>query len=160
VKSHQPKPSAMMWCLRIAAVCIPLLVVLGTAESQTVPGATGQIVPTVPPGNPPDGKGRTSYWSGTGWNNPGVAGCHWEVPKNKNAPRRVFGESCQNNVMLIEHTPGEVGGQPHPHENDVGKPILVNCTNWCRQTKKGNQGVCRTVNGPPPCNQSARCECN
>ena len=147
---------------RILAVCIPVLMLLTSAQgqhSEPSPGAKGM------PGvqgtiefKPTDWKGNvTTYWKDSDGIDPGVAGCHIGVAQAGRPNGRFFGEACQSDLILIESNPGK--NKIHPHTNDLGHPDTFDCKAWCIGAKRTQGGVCRAVSGPPPCATSARCEC-
>jgi hypothetical protein len=147
---------------RILAVCLPVLMLLTSAQAQHsepsdgakgMPGAQGTIE-----FKPTDWKGNvTTYWKDSDGINPGVAGCHIGVTKAGKRNGRSFGEACQSDRILIESNPGK--DEIHPHTNDLGHPDTFDCNAWCIGAKKTQGGVCKAVSGPRPCATSARCEC-
>jgi len=163
--------AAIAWFLRILAVCIPILMSVHVAQGETVKGTIGtkDLKGSDIPGAPPNGVGLSSKWNGWGWDNPGVAGCHIEVPNDPKKKGRVFGESCEKDAqgrttrILIETTPGHDGRQPHTHTNDVGHPLRVDCARWCVEERKGKFGLCQPLPANSPNNKcaapSARCLC-
>jgi len=167
--------------LLILPVCITLLMLLNGAQGQeNIKGYLGEkVIQGTEFGKAPEGVGKDSCWKGSGTNNPGEAGCHEEVLKD-GSRGRVFGESCEGNNILIDHTPGHPwkSGQrkcppgQHVHEGDVGKPSKFDCNVFCGGNPNLKKGVCQTVGtgapgvppAPQPCQQlgktSARCVCN
>jgi hypothetical protein len=147
---------------RILAVCIPVLMLLASAQAQHLepsagakgmPGAQGTIE-----FKPTDWKGNVkTYWKDSDGIRPGVAGCHIGVTRAGKRNGRFFGEACQSDQILIESNPGK--GKIHPHTGDLGHPDTFDCNAWCIGAKKTQGGVCKAVSGPSPCATSARCEC-
>ena len=164
----QSKPvtrSAVVKRLFLAlAVCVPVLLVFSLAQgqhrgppsqgAQGMPGAMGTIEYRPPDWRP----GGITFWYDTDGVDPGVPGCHIGVVDGSGTPNgRTFGEACADGRVLIESNPGV--RQIHGHNEDTGHTDTFDCHAWCVGMRRGQTGICRAVAGPPPCAQSAVCEC-
>ena len=102
-------------------------------------------------------QGVTTYWKDSDGVAPGMAGCHLGTNASGQRNNRQFGEACRHgNAELIESNPKI--NELHAHQNDLGHPDVFSCAAWCRGTGHSG-GSCVTTNGPPPCQQSAWCQC-
>ncbi len=128
--------------------------------AKGMPGATGIIIfqpedwmgtceNLVPPG-------PTTWWVDSDGIAPGVAGCHVGTDAHGEENDRWFGEACLGSGLLVESNPG--AGELHSHSNDVGHPDTFDCRLWCRGMGH-DDGGCEMVEGPDPCEESARCTC-
>ncbi len=129
--------------------------------AKEMPGAMGTIIfqpadweGTCENLQPP---GPTTWWVDSDGIAPGLAGCHVGTDADGEPNGRQFGEACLESGLLVESNPGV--GELHSHGNDVGHPDTFDCDLWCQGTGHAG-GECITVEGPPPCEQSARCVCS
>ena len=127
------------------------------ASSEPSPGAKGM------PGaagtfefKPTDWmEGTTSWWKDSDGVDPGKPGCHIGTDEKGEPNRRMFGEACLPDGMLVESNPG--ADELHSHKNDVGHPDKFDCNAWCVGMGSA-KGAC-VVAAAPPCEQSAMCKC-
>jgi hypothetical protein len=109
------------------------------------------------------GTGKNTYWSDTDGVDPGTAGCHDEYMSDscdQVKEGRTFGEFCLDDDRLVESNPG--AGVCHTHGNDMGKPDVVSCSEWC-QSESGTSGKCEggvTAEAAAGTCESARCVCD
>jgi hypothetical protein len=101
-------------------------------------------------------EGETTWWKDTDGVGPGIAGCHIGTDHDGSPNGRMFGEACLDDGLLVESNPG--AGELHSHTNDIGHPDKFDCAAWC--VGQGSSGGSCKVAAAPPCEQSARCECN
>jgi ABC-type transport system substrate-binding protein len=100
--------------------------------------------------------GETTWWKDSDGVDPGTAGCHIGTDQDGSPNGRMFGEACLANGLLVESNPS--AGELHSHDNDIGYPNRFDCAAWCIGEGKSG-GSCKPA-AAPPCEQSARCECN
>jgi hypothetical protein len=109
------------------------------------------------------GTGEDTYWSDTDGVDPGTAGCHDEYMSDscdEVKEGRTFGEFCLDDDRLVESNPG--AGVCHTHGNDMGKPDVVSCSEWC-QSEGQTSGKCEggvTAEAAAGTCESARCVCD
>ncbi len=120
--------------------------------AKDLPGATGTIE-----FKPTDWKeGETTWWKDTDGVGPGTAGCHIGTDAEGTPNGRMFGEACLPDGRLVESNPGK--DKLHSHANDTGHPDTFDCAVWCRG--QGASGGSCVAASAPPCEASARCECD
>src|SRR5688572_6685166 len=95
--------------MRIAALCIPLALMINAFAAESITGPPGRTGSMVYDG----GAMKDTWWVDSGDAvEPGAPGCHEEVVSQTNSKRtgRNFGEFCKGNT-LVETTPGR--GEAH-----------------------------------------------
>ena len=101
-------------------------------------------------------EGETTWWKDSDGVGPEIAGCHIGTDRHGSPNGRMFGEACLDDGLLVESNPG--ADVLHSHKNDIGHPDKIDCSAWC--IGQGSSGGSCKVAVAPPCEQSARCECN